>query len=229
MDLTRVCGQIPKVGLLAEAQERMLIHERQARHDGFLLVVGIDEAGRGPLAGPVVAAAVSLRNFHLTSKIADSKTLSQAQRERAFHEIMEHALVGIGIMNESIIDEHNILQATFLAMRNAVHDLVGRIPAEISGQERFNKNVCLLVDGNRFKTDLPYAYRTIIGGDRVSYSIACASIVAKVIRDRMLLTYDKVFPQYGFAQHKGYPTKDHRMAILKYGLSLIHRKTFNSA
>ncbi len=200
----------------------MLAHEQKAQADGFELVIGIDEAGRGPLAGPVVAAAVHIHTPHFTYRIDDSKKLTAQQREDCINEIMMNCDFGVGLMNEEMIDKHNILQATFMAMNAAVLDLSQQLPLD-------SEKVCLLVDGNQFKTDLPYAVRTIVGGDALSLSIACASIIAKVTRDRLLVAYDKVFPQYGFAQHKGYPTKDHKMAIATHGLSPIHRRTFRYA
>lgn len=200
----------------------MLAHETQARAEGFDLIIGIDEAGRGPLAGPVVAAAVHINDINFSTRIDDSKILSHKQREQAFDEIMGKCDFGVGLMSEAIIDEHNILQATFMAMNAAVLDLISHLPLG-------ERKTCLLIDGNRFVSDLPYAKRTIIGGDAQSLSIACASIIAKVTRDRLLLAYDEVFPQYGFAKHKGYPTLDHKRAIAQYGLSPIHRRTFRYA
>lgn len=198
----------------------MLAHEHKAKKDGFEIIVGIDEAGRGPLAGPVVAAAVCISDHHFFSRIDDSKILTEKQREAAFDEIVTKCDFGVGLMDEAAIDQHNILKATFKAMREAVMDL--------SRQIRLPKEkVCLLVDGPVFESDLPYEVRTITGGDGVSLSIACASIVAKVTRDRLLLAYDKFFPEYGFARHKGYPTKEHKQAIAKHGLCPIHRRTFN--
>ena len=194
--------------------------------EGFSILVGIDEAGRGPLAGPVVASAVHLKSKNFVSKIRDSKALSAKQREEAFLEIFDNAFVGIGIVNETIIDRVNILQATFHAMQQAVEDLVKHLPAEIKQQAPLQKSMCLLVDGHLFKTDLPYAYRTIIEGDKKIFSISCASIVAKVTRDRILNIYDRIFPQYGFKEHKGYPTQRHREAIRLHGLSEIHRQSF---
>ena len=204
----------------------MFRFENQARRKGFRLIIGIDEAGRGPLAGPVVASAVCLKKRNFRSKICDSKKINSHQREKAFHEILQNAYVGVGIMNESIIDTENILKATFHAMTQAVHRLIERLPAEETQRRDLNQDVCLLVDGNSFKTNLPYSYQTIVGGDDLCTSIACASIVAKVTRDRILNIYDRVFPQYGFKQHKGYPTQAHRAAIRTHGLSIIHRKTF---
>ncbi len=207
----------------------MFRFENQAHRKGFRLIIGIDEAGRGPLAGPVVASAVCLKRRKFRSKICDSKKINSRQREKAFHEILQNAYVGVGIMSESVIDAENILKATFHAMTQAVHRLIARLPLDEIKSQDLNRDVCLLVDGNSFKTDLPYAYQTIVGGDDLSASIACASIVAKVTRDRILNIYDRVFPQYGFKQHKGYPTKIHRAAIQTHGLSIIHRKTFRHA
>lgn len=196
----------------------LLKFEKKALDEGFSFVIGVDEAGRGPLAGPVVAAAVHLRGYEFQNTINDSKKLSPLQRQRAFDEIREKSFVGVGIVSETVIDSINILRATHQAMAFAVKDLIAKSPAT---------NVCLLIDGNSFKSDLPYAIRTIIGGDALSLSIACASIIAKVTRDKILEDYDKTFPQYGFAKHKGYPTADHKLAIREHGLSPIHRKTFN--
>ncbi len=200
----------------------MLAHEQKAKADGFDLVVGIDEAGRGPLAGPVVAAAVCVSDYKFSSRIDDSKKLTEKQRQDAFDEIVANCDFGVGLISEEQIDKHNILQATFMAMKAAILDLAMQV------QLRADK-VCLLIDGNQFSSDLPYAHRTIVGGDAQSLSIACASIVAKVTRDRLLMSYDKIFPEYGFAKHKGYPTKEHKKAIALHGLSPIHRRTFRHA
>ncbi|MBI5149309.1 MAG: ribonuclease HII [Candidatus Omnitrophica bacterium] len=205
----------------------MLAIEDKTRKAGYGLIIGVDEAGRGPLAGPVVAAAVSLKEKKFPVVIRDSKQLSPAQREAAFHEIYPRAWVGIGIMNETVIDEVNILNATFFAMHNAVRDLIARLPGPRKNDDDFTRGVCLLVDGDRFKPGLPYHYKTIIQGDERVLSIACASIVAKVVRDRMLSVYHRVFPQYGFDRHKGYPTIEHKRAIERHGLSLIHRRSFH--
>jgi len=207
----------------------MLHYETQARNKGLRFVLGVDEAGRGPLAGPVVAAAVCLRHFDFENTINDSKKMSAKAREAAFHEIFEKAYVGIGIMNEKTIDIVNILNASHMAMEMAVKDLICRMPQEIVSQESFRHEVGLLIDGNMFRSQLSYKYLTIIGGDGKSLSIACASIIAKVYRDRLLDVYDKVFPQYGFAKHKGYPTQAHRLAVKTHGSSIIHRKSFQGA
>ncbi len=200
----------------------MLVHEHKAKADGFDFVVGIDEAGRGPLAGPVVAAAVCINEHDFSCRIDDSKKLNEKQRHDAFDEILANCDFGVGLISEEQIDKYNILQATFMAMKAAVLDLAMQVQLKPD-------KVCLLIDGNQFSCDLPYAHRTIVGGDSQSLSIACASIIAKVTRDRLLVAYDKIFPEYGFAQHKGYPTKEHKKAIALHGLSPIHRRTFRHA
>ncbi|MFP4473505.1 MAG: ribonuclease HII [Candidatus Omnitrophota bacterium] len=203
----------------------LLAYERSLYDDGMTCLIGLDEAGRGPLAGPVVAAAVALKNSSFTIPVRDSKTLSARQRERAFIKILEQADVGVGVMNEQVIDDVNILQASFLAMDQAVRNLMTAVRRQ-DPVYRDSRKICLLVDGNAFRTELPYSYRTVVKGDSRCLSIACASIVAKVLRDRMLAVYHHAFPQYGFDKHKGYPTADHRRAILKHGPSLIHRRSF---
>ena len=127
------------------------------------------------------------------------------------------------------IDIVNILNASHLAMEMAVKELIRCMPQETICDKNFDREVVLLIDGNIFRTQLLYQYKTIVEGDAKSLSIACASIIAKVYRDRILDVYDKIFPQYGFAQHKGYPTQAHRLAIEKHGSSIIHRKTFQGA
>lgn len=206
----------------------MLSFEHQAKTQGYSIIIGIDEAGRGPLAGPVVASAVVLKDPHFNSVIRDSKKMTKVQRERAFDEIFKKAHVGIGLVDAKAIDRINILEATFLAMTEAVNDLLAKIPGLNPEDTRLVDQVCLLVDGNRFKTTLPFSFKTIIKGDSLSLSIACASVVAKVTRDRLMDDYHKIYPQYGFAQHKGYPTVAHKQKIAEHGFSLIHRKTFNA-
>jgi ribonuclease HII len=199
--------------------------EQDAHQQGYRFILGVDEAGRGPLAGPVVAAAVALRSRQFYQRIADSKILTARQRELAFHEILDKTFVGVGIVNETVIDSLNILQSTYVAMTNAVRQLIVKMAATLK-EDVSPQSVCLLIDGQHFKSDLPYSFRTIVRGDNVCMSIACASIVAKVIRDRILTVYDKVYPQYGFCQHKGYPTMQHREAIRQHGLSRIHRRSY---
>ncbi len=204
----------------------MIDYETQAAQNGLRFVFGVDEAGRGPLAGPVVAGAVWLKTYEFECTINDSKKMTEAARYRAFHEIHEKAVVGIGIISETVIDEVNILNASFLAMNAAVRDLVGRLPREVSEQTDFNTSVRLLIDGNAYRSQVPYTHQTIIGGDAKSLSIACASIIAKVYRDRVMQHYHQIFPQYGFKDHKGYPTASHRQAIKDHGPSTIHRRSF---
>ena len=210
-------------------QADWMYYETQAQDKGLRFIFGVDEVGRGPLAGPVVAAAVCLRQFDFKNPINDSKKMSAKAREAAFYEIFEKAYVGIGMMSEKTIDIVNILNASHLAMDMAIRELIHQMPKEVPLDENFKQQVMLLIDGNIFRTRLPYQYKTIIGGDSKSLSIACASIIAKVYRDRILGVYDKIFPQYGFAKHKGYPTKDHRLAIKEHGTSIIHRKSFRGA
>lgn len=205
---------------------KLLIHETEAKTEGFRFVLGIDEAGRGPLAGPVVAAAVCLKDFNFTCLIDDSKKMTPQAREEAFHQIMDKAFIGIGCISEVGIDHINILNATFLAMEIAVDRLVNQLKKEEKAKE-LRKQIKILVDGNIFRTKLPYRYKTIIGGDGCSLSIACASIVAKTYRDRMMEKYDRIYPQYGFKDHKGYATEFHRLAIAQHGPSHIHRKSFH--
>ena len=204
----------------------MLSFERQAKKKGFHIIIGIDEAGRGPLAGPVVASAAWLHAHRFRAIIRDSKQMTPCQREVAYEEILRHADVGVGIVDAVVIDQINILQATFQAMTQAVNDLILQIDIGKKNPALLAKKTCLLVDGNRFQTSLPFAYQTIVKGDSKSLSIACASIVAKVTRDRLMDEYDKMYPEYGFKQHKGYPTLAHRQQIKQLGFSPIHRRTF---
>lgn len=191
---------------------KLLSHEKRLSSSGYRAIAGIDEAGRGPLAGPVVAGAVILKDFDFTARIDDSKKLSAGARERAYREIREKAIIGIGIVDEKVIDEINIYRATIRAMHMAIADL--EIPPDF-----------IIVDG-KMKLAAPCPVLSIVRGDSASLSIAAASIVAKVTRDRIMDSYDKEFPQYGFARHKGYPTKEHRKAIRIHLPSPIHRKTF---
>ena len=178
-----------------------------------IITAGVDEAGRGPLAGPVVAAAVILNPNKMIAGLADSKQLTEIQREKLFAEIWEHALeVSVGRAEVDEIDSINILQATMLAMQRAVAGLK-TIPELV------------LVDGNR-DPGLPYKTQTIIRGDETEAAISAASIIAKVTRDREMVLMAEKFPQYNFAQHKGYSTKGHLDALEKHGPCLIHRRTF---
>ena len=187
-----------------------LLLEKRAKRKGYKCIAGIDEAGRGPLAGPVAAACVVLKRFDFTTRIDDSKRLTATLREKAYWQIIEKAHVGVGIVFEDTIEYININNATVLAMRRAYFNL----PV---------KPDLLLVDGI-LDLRLPLKQISIIGGDRKSLSIASASIVAKVIRDKLMIFYDNIFPNWGLAAHKGYGTKAHFKAIEKYGLSPLHRK-----
>jgi ribonuclease HII len=180
---------------------------------GVTRFAGVDEAGRGPLAGPVVAAAVMFDVNADIDGVADSKVLRAAQRDNVASRIRETALsVGIGIASHDEIDAINILQATMLAMRRAIA-VMDPAPA------------FLLVDGNRFVDDrLPF--RTVVKGDALCFSIAAASILAKVERDAIMLDLDRQYPQYGFARHKGYPTAAHVAALREHGPCAIHRRSF---
>jgi len=183
------------------------------------LIIGVDEAGRGPLAGPVVAGAVALLTSRFKNRIDDSKKLTARQREKAFLEIGEKAVFGLGVISEKVIDRLNILVATRMAMERAIAEVLEKI-----GHQK-KQRIHVLVDGKMgLESSFPITY--IIKGDSKSKSIACASIVAKVTRDRLMSLYDQIFPQYGFLRHKGYPTLAHRQAIKKFGPSSIHRNTF---
>lgn len=188
-------------------------YEREAFADGVKLVCGVDEAGRGPLAGPVCAAAVILPPELVIPGLNDSKKLTDKKRRELYDVITAEAVsYGIAFSSEKEIDEINILQATFLAMARAMEKLTPQ--PELA-----------LIDGNRAK-DFGLPVRTIVKGDSLSASIAAASILAKVTRDRLMEQYDEAYPQYGFAIHKGYGTKRHYEALREFGPSPIHRMTF---
>lgn len=196
-----------------ERLDQMLRYEDQEREKGRKIICGIDEAGRGPLAGPVVAAAVVLPEGTKILYANDSKKLTAKKRDELFNEIIDKALsVGVGIASPARIDEINILQATYEAMREAVSKL--SVVPDVS----LNDAVTIP------KLNIPQV--PIIKGDAKSLSIACASIIAKVTRDRMMEEYDKLYPEYGFAGHKGYGSADHYAALKKYGACPIHRRSF---
>lgn len=199
----------------------MLYHERQARKKGYRLIVGVDEAGRGPLAGPAVVAAVVLSNYRFKAVVDDSKKLTAAQRLAAFEEIARNGRYGVGIMNEGAVDSLRIHRALGLAAAVAIEDVLRRVkqPKPSPG------NTFLLFDG-ALSCPLSYPSKEIIGGDGRSLSIAAASIVAKVVRDRVMAIYDRLWPRYGFASHKGYGTEEHRANIARYGLCPAHRESF---
>ena len=189
-------------------------YERAAWRSGLAHVAGVDEAGRGPLAGPVVAAAVILNPERRLKGLEDSKLLTPARREVLFEQILEHAVgVGTGIVDPQTIDQVNILEATRLAMRQALSRLSP------------HPNL-VLIDAVRLQP-LAWPQRALVRGDRRSASIAAASIVAKVARDRLMVEADHLFPQYGFRRHKGYPTPEHLAALRHHGPCPIHRRTFH--
>ena len=187
--------------------------EDECRAEGYTVICGVDEAGRGPLAGPVCAAAVILPDHLELPGLNDSKKLSDKKRRELFPLIKEQAIAyGIGLASEQEIDEINILQATFLAMERAIAQLEGK--ADLA-----------LIDGNRAK-DFGLPVKTVVKGDSLSASIAAASILAKVTRDDMMEAYAGEYPGYGFEIHKGYGTKAHYAALTEKGPSPIHRMTF---
>lgn len=198
---------------LAGKYEQLSMFEKDAFLEGFRIVAGIDEAGRGPLAGPVVAAACILREDKPILGLDDSKKLSPAKREILYEEILEKALCySVVRIEHDVIDDINILEATKRAMRTCVLELVV-------------KPDLLLIDAVDLKgTGIPV--RPIIKGDAKSNSIAAASILAKVSRDRIMVEFDSVYPGYGFAKHKGYGTKEHYEAIETLSICPIHRRTF---
>ena len=230
--------------------------EKKFLQEGYDFVIGVDEAGRGPLAGPVVAAATMVRNFQFQTlptgrqvsnfqtntnnqilndqkkakdkisdeemmweMIKDSKKLSEKRREEVFEFIMENFYVGVGICNHETIDRINILEATFLAMKKAVGDLKNQI------KNRGDK-IIVLVDGDKIIPNFSIEQKSIISGDKMVKSISAASIIAKVTRDRMMNEFDKQYPVYQFAKHKGYGTKIHIDALKECGPCEIHRRTF---
>lgn len=187
--------------------------ERELTGKGVRLVAGVDEAGRGPLAGPVVAAAVILPADCQYFFFQDSKKLTEKQRERLFATLTGMGIpIGVGVATPAEIDEINILQASLLAMKRAVLALP-EMPD------------FLLVDG-KFTVPLKVSQQALVKGESKSASIAAASIVAKVTRDRMMLDYHAAYPRYNFKKHKGYPTQEHRNLLIQFGPCAIHRKTF---
>lgn len=190
----------------------MFEYENDLIQNGFSYIAGVDEAGRGPLAGPVVAAAVILPDTPIQG-INDSKKLTLRQRESVFKDIILNATVGIGIVHHTIIDSINILEASKKAMALAVKDLV--VTPDF-----------ILVDGPSMTLPFNISQLSLIGGDAKSASIAAASIIAKVVRDRLMRLYDKQYPEYNFSKHKGYPTKEHMLKLQEHGPSDIHRRTF---
>ena len=223
--------------------------EQEFATQGYDVVIGTDEVGRGPLAGPVVACAVALRksgknpddqmlNDKKWDLVRDSKKLSEKQREKVFDFICEQFHVGIGLCSHETIDRINILEASFLAMKKAVQELLRKIPndqlqmgnqLQMTDQRLQNKNAkyIVLVDGNKVIPNFSHDQQAIIGGDRLVKSISAASIVAKVTRDRMMKRFALEYPGYGFEKHMGYGTKLHMDALNAQGPCEIHRKSFS--
>lgn len=189
------------------------LFERTARAQGHQVIAGVDEAGRGPLAGPVVAAAVILPMSCNTRGIYDSKQLTDEEREHAFNRILKMAIAyGVGVVDEKQIDKINILRATHRAMRAAISGMTVR--ADL-----------YLIDGLPIP-GFEYLHQAIVDGDCKSASIAAASIIAKVTRDRIMCKYDEIYPEYGFARHKGYTTEEHLEKLAIHGVCDIHRQSF---
>ncbi len=196
-----------------KAMTDLWIIEDQFHQEGYQVICGVDEAGRGPLAGPVCAAAVILPAGLIIQGLNDSKKLSEKKREALFPEIQEKALAyGIASASVEEIEERNILRATFLAMNRAIQSLA--VHPDLA-----------LIDGNR-NTEIEMTSRCVIGGDGKCASIAAASVLAKVTRDHLMLELAQRYPEYGFEQHKGYGTKAHYEALRKYGPSPVHRMSF---
>ena len=188
--------------------------EKEGYEKGYTYIAGIDEAGRGPLAGPVVAGAVILPKDCLLEGINDSKKISEKKREKLYDDIIENAVAwGVGIVDHTVIDEINILNATRKAMKLALENLQV-------------KPDYILIDAEKKVDTNNIPYLPLIKGDALSISIGAASIIAKVTRDRMMREYDEMFPMYGFEKHKGYGTKAHVEALKEYGPCMIHRKSF---
>ena len=209
--------KIAKKEAIITKWEEMNEIESQLLSQGYQLIVGIDEAGRGPLAGPVVAAAVILDPEQRIYGLDDSKKLSRKKREELFIEIKAKAKVGVGQANSSEIDKYNIREATFTAMKRAVKDLLSDLN---------NNPDILLVDGNDAIPNLTVEQKTIIDGDAYVNAIAAASIIAKVTRDNIIFEYAEKYPKYSFESNKGYGTAEHIAALEKHGSSPIHRKSF---
>ena len=196
------------------AEHQLLVMEKELHDEGFSFVAGVDEAGRGPLAGPVVAAAVIFLDYSKIPEVFDSKQLSEKAREELFEVLTsrDDILFAFSEVDNNEIDRLNILQATHLAMRSAVDKLS-------------QKPDFVLIDGNPVKS-MHYPNKSVVKGDAKCAAISAASIIAKVHRDRLMCKYAELYPEYGFELHKGYGTAAHIEAIKKYGATPIHRKTF---
>ena len=210
---------------LERLTELKKVEEELYEEKHLVAIAGIDEAGRGPLAGPVVVACCLMPRNSMIEGVNDSKKIAEKKREKIYDLITEEAIsYGIGIVGQKEIDEINILQATKKGLTIAIKDMEENL--QKNKELGISKPDAILVDAlTKIDTDgIPY--KSIIHGDAISYSIACASIIAKVTRDRIMRQWDEVYPQYGFAKHKGYPTKLHLEALKKYGLIEGYRKTY---
>lgn len=207
---------------MSPKNQKLRQFDLSVREGGWKVLAGVDEAGRGPLAGPVVSAAVVVRDLALpfASRIDDSKKLSALARERAFEEIQARCVVSVAVKDASHVDAVNIYQSTLEAMREAVEGLTTL--TQDMPEERPN---LVLIDGP-IKLGVRYPVRALVGGDGLSLSVACASIVAKVTRDRMMKDFHERYPLYGFDRHKGYGTAEHLRALREHGPCPIHRRSF---
>ena len=203
-----------QLALEIERVEQLLSLENKLHAAGINYLAGVDEAGRGPLAGPVVAAAVIFPQDVYITGINDSKLLSPSRREELYKRIfVESESIGVGQSSPQEIDQINILQASLLAMKRALENLTA-MPDYV------------LIDGLHVIPDYPVHQEALVKGDRRSFSVAAASIIAKVERDRLMMNYHQAYPEYGFDRHKGYPSKAHRTAIKMHGYCDIHRRSF---
>lgn len=203
----RICGMVKR--LIAS----QIFKNEKLYRDRYGIIAGVDEAGRGPLAGPVVVAACILKDFSMLEKMNDSKKMTAGGRDEIYEVLVRSAEYAVRIIEPAEIDRINILQATLKGMRDSVNNLGTR--------PRF-----VLIDGNKIPADISVEAEAIVKGDGKVACIAAASIIAKVARDRIMIEIDKEFPQYGFASHKGYPTKEHLCAIAEYGICKYHRLSF---
>ena len=196
--------------------------EKALYEKGIVSICGIDEAGRGPLAGPVVVACTLMPKDSMIEGVNDSKKIAEKKRERIYEEIIKEAIAyGVGIINQEEIDRINILNATKKGLTIAIKELEEKLE-----KQNLKRPEVILVDALTGIDTLGIPYKSIIHGDAISYSIACASIIAKVTRDRIMKQMDEIYPQYGFAKHKGYGTAAHMQAIRENGLCPIHRRSF---
>lgn len=210
---------------LVRLTELKKVEEELYTKENLKVIAGIDEAGRGPLAGPVVVACCMMPRESMIEGVNDSKKIAEKKREKLYELITEEAIsYGVGIIGQKEIDEINILQATKKGLTMAIKDMEEKLKEK--PELEITKPDAILVDAlTKIDTDgIPY--KSIIHGDAISYSIACSSIIAKVTRDRIMRQWDEVYPQYGFIKHKGYGTAAHIQAIKEYGLCPLHRRSF---